>query len=89
MLLEQWLNFPLSDYPYCITLCNMYHRFSRTDISSKKGCQNVKKKKKHLDVDPLIQWLMETGFLFKMWQMTLIYINLALMPNKSDIWLNL
>ena len=65
-------------------LSNLNHRFSRTDISSKKGC---KMRKKKIHIDPLNQWLMLTCFLFKIWQMTIIHIYLApMLNNKSDIW---
>ena len=42
----------------------------------------------HCDVDPLIQGLTETGFLIKMWQMTLSHICLTFMLSKSDRWLS-
>ena len=40
------------------------------------------------DVDPLIQWLTETGFLVKTWPMTLSYNSLTSLLSKSDGWLN-
>ena len=38
----------------------------------------------HFQIGPLILWVMQTGFLIKMWQMTLIYISLRLGVSGSD-----